>query len=161
MRIYATPGTGKTTLCCSDHELIDGDNLLFYILEQKFPNIVSKSGFAQSIIRCFERDRAKAEQCYSRYKDVLLNCRDWQIILYGTRRFMWCADILLLEWDWTVLKKRGRSEAKEMVQKEVESFNRWDMAKKPCYYLKGSPITNDLISNIKYLQINGKLATNR
>jgi hypothetical protein len=140
VRIYCTPGSGKTT-CCADRDLIDGDDLLYACLEKRFPKLVSKADFAQSILRCFERNRGAAEECYTQYMQVLQNCKDWQIILFGTRRFMWLADFCILEWDWTVLEHRGRAGAKMMLVKEIESFNRFKMKSKPYFYLKGNPLT--------------------
>ena len=102
MIIYASPGSGKSTLIKSVRGWIDGDSYLFSLFRTRFKTeIDDNENKAQVILQCFQRDKEIANACYNKYLQWLREHKghkyQMQNVLYGSLRFLWLADKVILK----------------------------------------------------------------
>jgi len=145
MLIYSTPGTGKTTLCLSDRNYQDGDDLLVECIRSastvnidtimsfhtKSPNYDNSKELGKFVLQCYNDGCGdEIEKAYSLYRLELLrfNGTHTRICLFGTRRFMWMAKTIFTEHDFNTLSQRKDPDnAQCIIAKEIESIKRWNL----------------------------------
>jgi hypothetical protein len=109
MIIYFSPGTGKTKFCKEHPEWIDGDNILAEIISKHIGQEIHGEDLHRTILPIYNKNRDALENCYTEYKDYLMQAKINDIkVLYGTRRFMWLADMIFIEDEPNVIQRRGR-----------------------------------------------------
>jgi len=109
MIIYFTPGTGKTTFCKSHSEWTDGDTILAKIISDYTGKEIHGDDLHRTILSLYNANRDVLEDCYTEYKSKLMHAKaNNDNILFGTRRFMWLADMVFIEDDPHILELRGR-----------------------------------------------------
>jgi hypothetical protein len=147
MLIYSTPITGKTTFCQSNKNWIDGDSILIglLIIETKtyFSNNNHKLG--EQIIQYYQNGYGSViEKVYDNYLNDLKSRLVNENILFGTRRFMWLANVIYIETDYNILTKRiPTCNSLEIVINETKAIKKWNLQNK-ITYLNGNYIEHFL-----------------
>ena len=138
MIIYASPKTGKSSFCNDNIDWLDGDKILFDMLEKAFhKHITDNDTKGDQIIELFKINRVKAEKCYTKYMEWIKDHKYTNNVMIGSRRFMWLADKIFI-------KHCGDS---DITYKEIESINKWRL--KYTLLNKDQFITHKLLNTIK------------
>eukprot|EP01038_Epipyxis_sp_PR26KG_P008673 gene8673-11718_t len=127
--IYATPGSGKTTLADNFNGIIDADEVILETIAELSPNFefVSNCHPSINILRYFKYAPYLANTClYDEVENKFNNlCENDYTVLTGTLRLMYMADFVFIQKNPIIAANRNFDQEREMekVKEQIAEGN--------------------------------------